>query len=168
MKIETRTNRHIKEDRVVLIDEAGNNCGEISTRDALKKAQESNLDLVEVNSGKVPICRIMDYGKWKYEQEKRRRTNNSQRKQQVKEIKFRPTTGHNDLVYRAKQVDNFITDGNKVKLVVKFKGREQEHMFKTGMVLLDKFLDMLKSNYGIEDQARAEESSINVMLIPGK
>ena len=169
MKSEVRINRNIKSNKIVLIDENGSRHGEIYLRDALNMAKDLNLDVVEISTNdNLPVCRLMDFGKWKYEQEKKRKNNNSQRKQQLKEIKFRPTTGDNDLTYRAKQVDKFISDGDKVKLTVKFKGREQEHMFYTGKLLLERFLVLLKSNYNIEGTAKAENNSIGLTLSPSK
>jgi len=164
-------NQKIRANTVLLIDENGNNIGSISFREALNKAQLAGLDLVEVSSGSkgVPVCRIMDFGKWKYEQSKRARKNKIQhQRQEIKELKFRPTTGDNDLQYRAKQAEQFLERGDKVRLVVRFKGREQEHMFNTGKVLLEKFLNLMTTTYVIDANPNVEGSSIVMILAAEK
>jgi translation initiation factor IF-3 len=167
MRSGTNVNRDIKAPRVLLIDENGKNHGNVSTKDALYKARAADLDLVEVNSGgKVPVCKIMDYGKWKYEQDKRKKKNTST-KTQTKEMKFRPNTCDNDLTYRAKQTDKFLNSGNRVKLVVRFKGREQEHIYVTGKSLLERFLELLTAKYYITSPVKLEERSIVLLLMPG-
>lgn len=162
-------NQNIRSRNVLLIDENGNNLGEVETRVALAKALEVGLDLVEVSAGKkgAPVCRIMDYGKWKYEQTKRQKKNVHHR-QQTKEVKFRPNTGDNDLAYRARHTDKFLKSGNRVKLIVRFKGREQEHMYKTGKNLLDKFLALLTENFIMHGNAVAAGNSISLTILPGE
>jgi len=159
-------NQNIRASQVLLIDQDGNNLGSVPIRDALKMAEDADLDLVEVNQGKSgSVCRIMDYGKWKYEQTKKIKKN-THHKKVMKEINFRPTTGTNDLTYRAKQVDKFLKAGNKVKLVVKFKGREQAHMYETGKALLERFLDLVTASYAIYDTAKSDGRSIVLLLNP--
>lgn len=165
-----RINRSIRASVVLLIDESGNNLGQVKTLDALKKAEELGLDLVEVSAGKdIPVCRIIDYGKWKYDQSKRLKNKKQVKKQAIKEIKFRPNTGDNDLKYRAKHAQEFLCDGNRVKLTVRFKGRELEHMFDTGKNMLEKFLDHLnESEYNIEGHVKVENRAIALMISPGE
>lgn len=159
-------NQSIRAAQVLLIDQDGKNLGSISTREALKMAQDAGLDLVEVNQGKSgSVCRIMDYGKWRYEQTKKVKKN-TYHKKTTKEMNFRPTTGENDLKYRAKQVDKFLETGNKVKLVVKFKGREKAHMFDTGRALLERFIDLITADYVIYDTAKNDGGSIMLLLNP--
>lgn len=163
----TKVNRNIRAPRILLIDEEGKNHGSMSVRDALDRAQGIGLDLVEVSSkGKVPVCKIMDYGKWKYEQDKKKKKN-THHKKQTKEIKFRPNTGNNDLKYRAKQTDKFLNSGNRVKLVVRFRGREQEHIYITGKSLLERFLGLLTAEYNLAGNAKLEDKSISLFLLPG-
>lgn len=156
-------NQKIKASIVLLIDENGNNIGNINTHEALLKAQNSGLDLVEINSKATPVCKIMDFSKWKYEQSKKAKKNKHQ-KQEIKELKFRPNTGENDLKYRAKQADKFLIKGNKVKLVVRFRGREQEHIFTTGKNLLEKFLGFLNTSFIIDSNANIESGAIKMII----
>lgn len=164
---QARTNKRIRARSVLLIDADGNNLGEINFNQALSMAAESGLDLVEVGSqGKIPVCRIMDYGKWKYDCSKKQKKNKSgTSKKTLKEIKFRPNTSDNDLSYRAKQVDKFIGEGHTVKLVVRYRGREQEHMYKTSKALLTRFFDMLTCECSAS-QVNSEFKSMVVTLFP--
>jgi translation initiation factor IF-3 len=163
---QAKINNNIKASTVLLIDENGKNVGNVHLSEALSRANSIGLDLVEVSSGKkTPVCRIMDYGKWRFEQTKRQKRNKNQNhKQGSKEIKFRPNTNHNDLSYRAKQVAGFIKDGYRVKLSVRFKGREVAHMFDTGKDLLEKFLSLITIDYKIMGNAIAEDRSIALWI----
>jgi len=165
---QTRINKNIKAKTVLLIDEEGNNIGHVNFLKALAMATDSGLDLVEVSSGKdVPVCRIMDYGRWRYEQSKRTKKNKNQNKTQGnKEIKFRPNTGENDLIYRAKQLDGFIKEGYRVKLCVRFRGREIEHMYNTGRDLLERFLSFITVGYKMIGTAVVEGKTISQWLGP--
>jgi len=158
-------NDKIRARTVLLIDENGNNFGNVNISDALYKAQNVGLDLVEVSSGSkgVPVCRIMDLGKWKYEQSKKNKKNKSHR-QEIKELKFRPTTGDNDLKYRAKRAGQFMEKGDKVKLAVYFRGREQEHMLDTGRAMLEKFISLVTVPFVIDSNARIEGNSITMII----
>ena len=162
---QARINGDIKANNILLINENGENIGSVNLLKALNMASEVGLDLVEVGFNNIPVCKIMDYGKWRYEQSKRQKKNKGQKKA-VKEIKFRPNTGSNDLIYRAKQADQFINSGSKVKLCVRFRGREMEHMYKTGQSLLEKFLQMLSSNYKMTGDAIAEGGNITLIIGP--
>ena len=163
-KKETRVNKDIRASVVILIDEDGKRVGSVHLNEALGKASSVGMDLMEVGSQKgVPICKIIDYGKWCYEQSKRNKKNKNQ-SQKNKEIQFRPNTGDNDLAYRAKRVDQFIKEGYKIKLCVKFRGREMEHMYDTGKDLLERFLDLLSSNYQISGDAKAEGNTITLRI----
>lgn len=164
---QARINKQIKASTVLLIDAEGTNVGKVDLIKALNMATSAGLDLVEVNSGNVTVCRIMDYGKWKYDQSKRlKKSKNNSSKQVTKEVKFRPTTGTNDLVYRAKRVDQFIKDGHRVKLSVRFRGREMEHMYDTGRILLEKFLDLISVDISFIGTATAEGNSIVQLVGP--
>jgi len=162
----TSINHKIRASRVLVISEDGENLGEMSIKDALNKAIAAELDLVEVSSGKaVPVCKVMDFGKWKYEQSKRvKRNKNHTQKHVMKEIKFRPNTGNNDLEYRAKNAVKFLSAGHKVKLSVRFRGREMEHMYDTGRSLLERFLDLVDCTYNIDGNAIAEGNCIALIL----
>ena len=103
--------------------------GEFATEDALRLARDSGLDLVEVApNARPPVCRIMDYGKFKYEQKlKRKKNEKSHHQQQVKEIRLRPKTGDHDIEVKVKRARGFLEDRDKVKMTVIFRGRENAH-----------------------------------------
>lgn len=113
--------------RVILID--GSSPGVMSTKDALKMAQEQNLDLVEINpKAQPPVCKIIDYGKYKYDEKKKMaEAKRNQKIQELKELTFRPSTDENDLSHKLEQAKSFLNDGNKVKFTVRFRGREMAH-----------------------------------------
>ncbi len=162
--------RTIKSRTVLLIDKDGSNLGVLDTNDAYRMAESSGLDLVQVGEGKsgIPTCKIMDLGKWKYEQSKKHRASKTTQ-QLTKEIKIRPNTDNHDLEYRAKQTLEFIGEGNRVKIVVRFKGREKNHMTETGRDVLEKFIKLLdETKYKVEKAAEVNEKDISIVLIPAK
>ena len=124
-----RQNRQITAKRVLVIDENGTKLGEMATRDALAKAQERGLDLIEVApNARPPVCRFADYGKILYEKKKR----NAKAKKNattitVKEVKFTPSTGDHDFNTKLKHVQKFLGKGDKVKVTIRFRGREMAH-----------------------------------------
>lgn len=124
-----KQNRQITAKRVLVIDENGTKLGEMATRDALLKAQERGLDLIEVApNARPPVCRFADYGKILYEKKKR----NAKAKKNattitVKEVKFTPSTGDHDFNTKLKHVQKFLGKGDKVKVTIRFRGREMAH-----------------------------------------
>jgi len=112
-----------------VVDDEGNQLGIMSPQDALKEAEAKDLDLVEVAPNATPpVCRIMDYGKFKYEQKRRaRESRKNQHTVTVKEIKYRPKIDKHDFEYKTKHVRDFLQEGNKVKITVMFRGREMAH-----------------------------------------
>lgn len=124
-----KQNRQITAKRVLVIDENGTKLGEMATRDALIKAQERGLDLIEVApNARPPVCRFADYGKILYEKKKR----NAKAKKNattitVKEVKFTPSTGDHDFNTKLKHVQKFLGKGDKVKVTIRFRGREMAH-----------------------------------------
>lgn len=124
-----RINYYIKVPQVKLIQEDGYFAGVFNTRDALKMAQEQGLDLVEVNpKTSPPICKIIDFGKFKYEEKKKQAAaNKKQKHNEMKEITFRPNTDQHDLDHKLASAKSFLQDGNKVKFTVRFRGREMAH-----------------------------------------
>ncbi len=124
-----RVNRRIRVPRVLVIDETGNRLGEFLTEDAVALAQERGLDLVEVAPGsRPPVCRIADYGKMKYDKSKREaQARRNQVQVQVKEVKLRPKTDEHDMDVKVKHARSFLEAGNKVKVTVRFRGREMAH-----------------------------------------
>ena len=125
-----------------VIDDEGNQLGVMATQDAMKIAEERSLDLVEIAPNvRPPVCKIMDYGKYKYEQSKKAR--DSKRKQHVshlKEIKFRPKIEEHDFQFKMRHAEKFLNNRDKVKFTVMFRGREMEHI-ELGEKLLDKVVE---------------------------
>ena len=157
-----RVNKQIRAQEVLLIDKDGNNLGKISFRDALNRAYQDGLDLVEVSKKDVPVCKIIDYSKWRFEQTKREKKKKVG-KVETKEVQFRPNIGKSDLEHRAKNVNKFLSKGYRVKLVVRFKGREKAHMLSTGKEVLRKFLEMVTESYSV-DSINEDGGSISMML----
>jgi len=152
-----------------LIDEDGSQLGVMSLRDALAKAEDRGLDLVEVAPhAKPPVCRIMDYGKFKYEQSKK--AQEAKKKQtfiQVKEIKMRPRTDVHDLNVKKKKIRQFLEAGNKVKVTVRFRGREIVHSGQ-GAEVLKKIADEMSDIAVPEHMATMEGRTMNMILAPKK
>lgn len=124
-----RANDFIQSDPVRVVDQDGEMLGVISLREAINKAQDVNLDLVEVSpNAKPPVCKMLDLGKFMYEQQKKKKeAKKKQKTVQLKEIKLRVNTDSHDLEYRLKNARKFIEDGNKVKFSLRFRGREMAH-----------------------------------------
>lgn len=116
--------------QVFVIDEEGRQLGRMSTREALEKAQAHNLDLVEVNpTARPPVCRFMDYGRYKYMQSKSERDSRAKRKpQELREVKVRPKIDDHDFDVKVKTIERLIKDGDRVKVILRFRGREIVHM----------------------------------------
>lgn len=124
-----RVNFQIKVPQVRVIQEDGASLGVMPTKDALKLAQDQGLDLVEINpKSSPPVCKIYNYGKFKYEEKKKLAENRKKQKsQELKELTFRPNTDLNDLNHKLSSAKEFIKDGHKVKFTVRFRGREVTH-----------------------------------------
>ena len=123
-----RVNRQIRIPQVRLIDEKGEQLGIVNVEDARRRAEEVGLDLVEVSPTAVPpVCRILDFGKFKYEQRKKDRDGHKHHTSQLKELRVRPMIDSHDLEYRVKQGREFLIEGHKVQVVCVFKGRQMDH-----------------------------------------
>lgn len=141
-------NNSIRVPKVLVIDDAGKNLGVLPTYEALKIAVERGLDLVQMSpprGGMPPTCKILDYGKYKYTQSKNTRA--AERKQRESEVKtkeicFRPVTDDNDLRIKAKKTQEFLHEGDKVKIVIKFRNREASHK-EVAMNTFNYFLDLV-------------------------
>jgi translation initiation factor IF-3 len=160
-------NKDIRSKTVLLIDESGKNLGSFKLNDAIKMSENISLDLVEVskNNNGISVCKMMNYSKWKYEQSKKSKKKTTKKVSQ-KEIRFRPNTGDNDLKHKAKQVSQFINNGNKVKLSIIFRGREIEHMYNIGSVLVERFLGFLSINIKTLSKPKLEGRSITFIIGP--
>lgn len=124
-----RVNNQIKIPQVRVIQSDGTPIGIMNTRDALKLAQEQNLDLVEINPrSSPPVCKLLDYGKFKYEEKKKQaEAKKKQKVQELKELTFKPNTDEHDLLHKLNFAKEFLSEGNKVKFTVRFRGREITH-----------------------------------------
>ncbi len=137
-----RTNERIRIPRVLVIDENNQNIGEVSNKDALAMARAVGLDLVEVSpNARPPVCRIMDYGKFMYERQKKTKNKGAVTKE--KEISFRYVISEHDMATKANQAKKFLEQGHRVKLMVFFEKREKAHK-QEGFVVMTKMYDLLK------------------------
>jgi translation initiation factor IF-3 len=138
-------------------------------QEALALAESQQLDLVEVSPTAVPpVCRIMDYGKFKYQQSKKlQEAKKKQVQVQVKEVKLRPKTDEHDLLFKMKHVRRFLEEGNKAKITVVFRGREITHM-NLGQHALDRFVDDLKDLAIIEVRPKMEGRNMFIIVAPKK
>jgi translation initiation factor IF-3 len=152
-----------------VIDDEGGQLGILDTREALRQAQEQGLDLVEVSPGaEPPVCRIMDYGKYKYQQAKRAsEAKKKQVKVEIKEVKMRPKTDDHDFNFKIKHARRFLEEGNKVKLTIMFRGRENAHP-EQGMMQLDKAVEALKDVGQVESQPSKMGRFMTMMIGPIK
>jgi translation initiation factor IF-3 len=145
------TNYQIRATDVICIDHQEKNIGSIPIRDAIALAQANGMDLVMVSparNGNPPICKILDFGKFKYEQDKKDKVLKKKQREhavKIKEIKFRPNTGDNDLMIKAKQMQEFLDEGNRIKVTIVFRGRELSHK-EIGFDTLRKFGSMLNDS----------------------
>lgn len=140
--------------------------GVIPTSEALEHARQAELDLVEVAADeRPPVCRIMDYGKFKYEQKKKQAKNAKTHQVQIKEIRLRPKTGEHDIDFKVKQARGFLADRDKVKVNVVFRGREMAHVDRGRQMLLE-IIATLEDVAKVEKPASMEGKSMSAVLAP--
>jgi translation initiation factor IF-3 len=154
---------------VRLIDENGAQVGIVSIRDALSMAEERGLDLVEVAPNAVPpVCRILDYGKFRYEQSKKEREARKNQKQvEVKQIRLEPKTDDHDLEVKAKQARRFLLEGDKVKFNLRFRGREIFHQ-EIGLEMLERMAEELRDISVVEQRPTMEGRVLTLLLAPNQ
>jgi len=164
---ELRVNEEIRARDVRLVGEGGEQLGIVPLREALRIAQERQLDLVEVApTARPPVCRIMDYGKYKYEQSKREREARKKQKQvNIKEVKMRPRIEEHDFEVKMRNAERFLRDGDKVKATIMFRGREIVHP-DLGKLVLDRLAQSLSDLAAVERPARAEGRNMTMILTP--
>ena len=169
IKQELPINGQIKAKEVQLIGDEGEKLGVISLKEALEVAEEKKLDLVLVApNAKPPVCKIMDYGKFIYEQSKKEKEAKKKQKViSVKEIRVSPTIEKHDLEIKAKNAKKFLEAGDKVKITVRFRGREAEHSH-VGVKILDNFLNQLEEVCSVEKPAKLEGRNMIMILAPKK
>jgi len=165
----TRVNDHIRVPRVRLIDKDGEQVGIVSVEEALMQARKVTLDLVEISPNvDPPVCRIMDYGKYVFDQSKRRTSQKKHQKQiQVKEVKFRPVTDIGDYRIKMRKIVEFLDRGDRVKVTMRFRGREVQHQ-QLGIEFLERVKADLPPNAVIEQEAKMEGRQITMLVAMGK
>ena len=163
------------EDRAILraryvqavIDAEGEPVGVMTPEDALVKAQEMGLDLVEVApNSRPPVCRIMDYGRYKYEQKKKAGKGKGHAAS-LKEVKLRPRTDQHDMDFKLKNARRFLMDGDKVKVTVMYRGREMVHR-ELGRKQLDRVVELLGPIAAVENPPRMEGRLLSMILVPNR
>ncbi|MBO9340600.1 MAG: translation initiation factor IF-3 [Roseiflexus sp.] len=169
MRDRLRINNRIRAREVRLIDENGAQVGIVSIRDALSMAEERGLDLVEVAPNAVPpVCRILDYGKFRYEQSKKEREARKNQKQvEVKQIRLEPKTNEHDLEVKAKQARRFLLEGDKVKFNLRFRGREIFHQ-EIGLEMLERMAEELRDISIVEQRPTMEGRVLTLLLAPNQ
>ncbi len=164
-----RVNDRIRALEVRLIGADGENRGVVSPEQALELAEDTGLDLVEISpNASPPVCKIMDYGKFKYEQQKRE--SDARKKQKtidIKEVKFRPNTDIHDYDVKMRNVTRFLESGDKVKVTLRFRGREMAHL-NLGRDLLERVADDIKEIGKVENMPKMEGRQMVMMIGPAK
>ncbi|MEK9959269.1 MAG: translation initiation factor IF-3 [Pelagibacteraceae bacterium] len=162
-----RVNNKIRASEVQLITHDGDNIGTVSINEALERAQEVGLDLIEVApNAKPPVCKIIDYGKYKYELQKK--ASQAKKKQKIvslKELKLRPATDKHDYDFKMKNAEKFIAKGDKVKFTIRFKGREIENM-DAAHNLANRIIEDTKKIAKVEQQAKMEGRQMTLIIQP--
>ena len=163
----TRTNQQIRVPAVRCLLPDGTQLGVVATRDALAKAQQMGLDLVEISpNAQPPVCKIMDYGKWKYEEDRRKKeARKNQARTQLKEVKFHANTDVGDYQLKMRNIRAFLADGNKVKLTLMFRGRENAHK-ELGEEVLQRVCADLADVANVEQEPKVVGRSCTGLLAP--
>ena len=162
-----RANERIRSLDVQVIGSDGGNLGTLPLKQAIELAKKESLDLIEISpNANPPVCKIMDMGKYKYDQQKK--ANQAKKKQKIvslKEIKLRPGTEAHDYNFKIKNAKKFIIKGNKVKFTVKFKGREMQHT-DLGKELMDKIIEETKEVAKVESKPKFEGRQMVMIIQP--
>jgi len=168
-KLKYRLNDNIDAAEVRLVGAGGEQIGVVPLAEAKKLAEESSLDLVEISpQAEPPVCKVMDYGKFRFEEQKKRQASRKKQKQtQVKEIKFRPGTDIGDYNVKLRNLTRFLTDGDKVKVTLRFRGREMAHQ-ELGRDLLKRVENDLQELGTVEQFPRMEGRQMVMVLAPKK
>ena len=162
-----RANELIDSREIRLIDHEGTNHGVVATVDALRAARAIGMDLVEVSPNvKPPVCKLMDLGKFKYEaQKKANAARKKQKTQEIKEIKLRPNIDDHDYATKMKKVVEFIDEGDKVKVTMRFRGREMAHQ-DIGLMVMKRVQDEMDATAKVEQFPRTEGRQMIMVLAP--
>ncbi len=164
-----RKNLEIRVPRVRVIDAEGEQAGVMTRDEALSMAQELGLDLVEIQpTADPPVCRIMDFGKFKFEQQKKAHAAKKKQKQvEIKELKFRPSTEDGDYSVKMRNLKRFLEEGDKVKITIRFKGREMAHT-ELGELMVKRIQADIIEDAVIESYPRLEGRQMVMMIAPKK
>jgi translation initiation factor IF-3 len=164
-----RINDRIRGSEIRLIGAEGENLGVVSPARALELAEEAGLDLVEISpNAEPPVCKIMDFGKFKYEtQKKEAEARKKQKVIEIKEIKFRPGTDTHDYEVKMRSVTKFLEEGDKVKITLRFRGREMAHM-ELGRALLERVASDVEGIGKVENMPKLEGRQMVMMIGPAK
>ncbi|WP_371224574.1 translation initiation factor IF-3 [Roseovarius sp. 2305UL8-3] len=162
-----RINERITSDEIRLIGADGENVGVVSPARAMEMADDAGLDLVEISpNASPPVCKIMDFGKYKYEQQKREsEARKKQKVIEVKEVKFRPNTDTHDYDVKMRNVFKFLENGDKVKITLRFRGREMAHQ-QLGRELLDRVAEDTKDHGKVEHMPKMEGRQMIMIIGP--
>jgi translation initiation factor IF-3 len=165
----TRVNQQIRISPVRVIDQEGEQIGILPIEKALETAEQLGLDLVEVAPmARPPVCRIMDYGKFKYEeQRKAREARKKQHQVQIKEVKLRPGIEEHDLEFKTRHARRFLEEGNKVKVTLMFRGRQIAHP-ELGRIVMDRLVESIQDVGRVESPPSMEARSMTMVLAPNK
>ena len=169
IKDQHQINEEIRDKEVRVISATGEQLGIMSAREALAKADEENLDLVKISPNAVPpVCKIMNYGKFKFEQAKREKENRKNQKvMELKEIYLSMTIDIGDLNVKAKKAVEMLSDGNKVKVSIRMRGRQQSHA-SMGVDVMKRFFEMLGGKAAMDKAPVTEGRNILMILSPAK
>ena len=164
---ELMINEQIRDKEIRLIDENGEQLGIVSSREAQKIADERKLDLVKIApTAKPPVCRIMDYGKYKFDQAKKEKeARKKQKTVDVKELRLSPSIDTHDVQVKVKKANEFLKDGDKVKISIRFRGREIGHS-KVGMQIMEDFAKATEEFGVVDKQPKMEGKSLVMFLAP--
>lgn len=166
-KDELQINEEIREKEIRLIDENGNQQGVVTVEVALRMADEAGLDLVKIApQAAPPVCKIMDYGKYRFEQGKRdKEAKKNQKVIEIKEVRLSATIDTHDMEVKAKATQKFLANGDKVKVTIRFRGRQIKHG-ELGVEVMGTFFEMVKDNAAIEKPAKQEGRNMFMILTP--
>ena len=162
-----RSNNRITSPEVQVINSDGENLGVLNLQEAISKAKDENLDLIEIApNARPPVCKIMDMGKYKYDQQKKlNKAKKKQKKIELKEIKLRPVTEVHDYTFKIKNAQKFLSKGDKVKFTIRFKGREMQHT-KLGNDLMEKIKLDMESIGKVELQPKFDGKQMIMVIQP--
>lgn len=154
-------------EKVLLVDAQGEKQGVVDTSQALENAHRAKMDLVMVSSGVTPVCKILDYNKWLFEQKRKKQPGKNKSKTVLKEIKFRPVIDEGDFKVKLKRIEKFIAEGCRVKIVVRFRGREMMHQ-DIGDKLVERLLKSLAGTVNVEQMPKLDGKQIVFVLVASK